>query len=107
MTKTPKSIPAFATEAEERARWEPQEPAAGLDRTKAEPVRLPNFQPSATAISPRLPVSLLERIKVAAHKRDAPYQSLIKMWLAEKVGARSAPAPDSEADALSIVRTTG
>ena len=43
-------------------------------------------QPSTTAISLRLPVSLLEQIKIAAHKRDVPYQSLIKMWLAEKVG---------------------
>jgi predicted DNA binding CopG/RHH family protein len=49
-------------------------------------VRLPNLQPSTTAISLRLPVSLLEEIKIAAHKRDAPFQSLIKMWLAEKVG---------------------
>jgi predicted DNA binding CopG/RHH family protein len=48
-------------------------------------VRLPNLQPSTTAISLRLPISLLEQIKIAAHKRDAPYQSLIKMWLAEKV----------------------
>jgi predicted DNA binding CopG/RHH family protein len=38
------------------------------------------------AISLRLPVSLLEQIKIAANKRDVPYQSLIKMWLSEKVG---------------------
>ncbi len=49
-------------------------------------MRLPNLQPSTTAISLRLPVSLLEQIKIAAHKRDVPYQSLIKMRLAEKVG---------------------
>ncbi len=48
--------------------------------------RFPNLKPSTTAISLRLPVSLLEQIKVAANKRDVPYQSLIKMWLAEKVG---------------------
>jgi predicted DNA binding CopG/RHH family protein len=48
-------------------------------------VRLPNLRPSTTSISLRLPVSLLERIKVAAHKRDVPYQSLIKTWLAEKL----------------------
>jgi predicted DNA binding CopG/RHH family protein len=42
--------------------------------------------PSTTAISLRLPVSLLEQIKIAAHKRDVPYQLLIKMWLSEKVG---------------------
>jgi predicted DNA binding CopG/RHH family protein len=48
-------------------------------------VRLPNLKPSSTAISLRLPVSLLERIKIAANKRDVPYQSLIKTWLAERV----------------------
>ncbi len=50
----------------------------------AERVRLPNLKPSTVAISLRLPVSLLERIKVAANKRDVPYQSLIKTWLAAK-----------------------
>ena len=46
----------------------------------------PNLKPSTTAISIRLPLGLLEQIKIAANKRDVPYQSLIKMWLAEKVG---------------------
>jgi predicted DNA binding CopG/RHH family protein len=49
-------------------------------------VRLPNLKPSTTVISLRVPSSVLERIKVAANKRDMPYQSLIKAWLAEKVG---------------------
>ena len=53
-------------------------------------MRLPNLEPSKTSISLRLPVSLLERIKIAAHKRDVQYQSLIKIWLAEKVGASDA-----------------
>jgi predicted DNA binding CopG/RHH family protein len=48
-------------------------------------VRLPNLKPSSAAISLRLPDGLLERIKIAANKRDAPYQSLITTWLAEKV----------------------
>ena len=54
------------------------------------------MQPSTTAISLRLPMSLLEQIKIAAHKRDVPYQSLIKMWLAEKVGGlrRDSTSPD-------------
>jgi len=86
MTKTRKSVPAFATEAEERAYWEREDSAGDLDWAKAEPVRFPILQPSTTAISLRLPVSLLEQIKIAAHKRDVPYQSLIKIWLAEKVG---------------------
>jgi predicted DNA binding CopG/RHH family protein len=56
-----------------------------LDWSQAERVRMPNLRPSTTSISLRLPVSLLERIKMAAHKRDVPYQSLIKTWLAEKL----------------------
>ena len=59
---------------------------ADLDWRRAQRVPLPNLQPSTTAISLRLPVSPLEEIKIAAHKRDVPYQSLIKMWLAEKMG---------------------
>jgi predicted DNA binding CopG/RHH family protein len=46
---------------------------------------MPNLKPSSSAISLRPPLPLLERIKIAANKRDVPYQSLIKMWLAEKV----------------------
>ena len=75
-----------ASEAEERAYWEREDSTADLDWRRAKRVRLPNLQPSTTAISLRLPVSLLEEIKIAAHKRDVPYQSLIKMWLSEKVG---------------------
>ncbi len=81
-----KAVPVFASEAEERAYWEATDSADKLDWSKARPVRLPNLKPSSTAISLRLPLSLLEAIKVQANKRDVPYQSLIKMWLAEKAG---------------------
>jgi predicted DNA binding CopG/RHH family protein len=80
-----KPIPTFKDEAEERRFWQSHDSADYLDWRKAERVRLPNLKPSTTAISLRLPVPLLERIKVAANKRDVPYQSLIKTWLAEKV----------------------
>ena len=85
MKRPSKSDPKFASEADERAYWEREDSTADLDWSRAERVRLPNLQPSTTAISLRLPVSLLEQIKIAAHKRDVPYQSLIKVWLAEKV----------------------
>ena len=49
------------------------------------PARFPNLKPTTRTISLRLPVALLERIKVEANKRDVPYQSLIKAWLAEDV----------------------
>ena len=81
-----KSIPVFKTEADERKFWESHDSADYIDWSRAEPVRFPNLKPSTTAISIRLPSGLLEQIKVAANKRDVPYQSLIKMWLAEKVG---------------------
>ena len=82
-----KPVPEFASEAEERRFWESHDSADYVDWSKAAAVRLPNLRPSTTSISLRLPVSLLEEIKVAAHKRDVPYQSLIKTWLAEKLEA--------------------
>jgi predicted DNA binding CopG/RHH family protein len=84
MSKTAKSIPKFRTEAEERRFWEAHDSSDLVDWSKAERVRLPNLKPSTTSISLRLPVTLLDQIKVAANKRDVPYQSLIKTWLAEK-----------------------
>jgi predicted DNA binding CopG/RHH family protein len=75
----------FNTETEERNFWEANDSAQLVDWSKAQHVRLPNLKPSATAISIRLPNSLLDRIKIAANKRDVPYQSLIKTWLAEKL----------------------
>lgn len=72
-------------EAKERAYWEVTDSAEIIDWSKAERVRFPNLKPTTKAISLRLPVSLLDRIKVEANRRDVPYQSLIKTWLAEKV----------------------
>ena len=85
MNRKSRTVPQFATETEERAFWESQDSTDHVDWSKAEKVRLPNLKPSSTSISLRLPNSLLERIKVAAGKRDVPYQSLIKIWLAEKI----------------------
>ena len=88
MSTNLKSIPKFRTEAEERRFWETHDSSNYVDWRKAERVRLPNLKPSTTSISLRLPVTLLERIKVAANKRDVSYQSLIKTWLAEKTEMR-------------------
>ena len=85
MGKSSERVPTFESEAAERRFWESHDSTDHVDWSKAERVRLPNLRPSTTSISLRLPVSLLERIKVAAHKRDVPYQSLIKTWLAEKL----------------------
>jgi predicted DNA binding CopG/RHH family protein len=88
MNKKLKPIPKFRSDAEERRFWETHNSSDYVDWNKAERVRLPNLKPSTESISLRLPVTLLERIKVAANKRDVPYQSLIKIWLAEKLGIR-------------------
>ncbi len=88
MSKPHKTAPEFKTEAEERAFWESHDSADFVDWSQAKPVRLPNLKPSTKTISLRLPVALLERIKMEANKRDVPYQSLIKAWLAEDVDRR-------------------
>ncbi len=88
MTKKRKTVPDFKNEAEEREFWESHDSGDYLDWDRAERVRFANLKPSSKSISLRLPVDLLEQIKVAANKRDVPYQSLIKIWLAEKVDAR-------------------
>lgn len=88
MIRKLRSAPSFRSEGEERQFWEESDSADYIDWNKAQRVRFPNLKPSTTSISLRLPVSLLERIKIAANKRDMPYQSLIKLWLAEKIDAR-------------------
>lgn len=88
MSSKRKPIPAFRSELEERRFWETHDSTDYVDWGKAERVRLPNLKPSTTSISLRLPIGLLDRIKIAANKRDMPYQSLIKAWLAEKVDSR-------------------
>ena len=87
MSRSTKQYPALGDEAEERQFWERHDSSAHVDWSKAERVRLPNLKPSTRSISLRLPVSLLERLKVEANKRDVPYQSLIKTWLAEKANS--------------------
>jgi predicted DNA binding CopG/RHH family protein len=87
MNKKYKTVPKFRSEAEERQFWETHDTADYFDLSTAQRVRFPNLKLSTTAISLRLPQGLLDQIKVAANKRDVPYQSLIKVWLAEKVDA--------------------
>jgi len=85
MKRKLKPIPRFRNEAEEREFWETHDSTDYLDWSKAQRVRFPNLKLSTTSISLRLPQGLLERVKVAANKRDVPYQSLIKVWLAERL----------------------
>jgi len=80
-----KAAPKFASGKDERAYWESNDSTAHLDWTKAQKVSLPNLKPTTKTISLRLPQHLLDSIKTAANSRDVPYQSLIKVWLQEKV----------------------
>ncbi|HBE91276.1 MAG TPA: hypothetical protein DDW55_01660 [Gammaproteobacteria bacterium] len=85
MSKKLKAIPEFANEEEERLFWEKHDSSDYLDWSKAKKVVLPNLKPTTKTISLRLPQHLLDSIKAAANARDVPYQSLIKVWLQEKL----------------------
>src|SRR6267142_6689979 len=89
MKKSLKTIPKFKTEAQERRFWEGRDSSEYVDWSKARSSRFPNLKPSTQSISLRLPASLLDNIKIEANRRDVPYQSLIKVWLAEKTAALS------------------
>ena len=83
-----KPIPKFASEKAERDYWESHDSTEHLDWTKAQKVTFPNLKPTTKTISLRLPKHLLDEIKAAANSRDVPYQSLIKIWLQEKLHSR-------------------
>ena len=83
--KKVKKIPKFKSQTEERAFWEKHDSSDYMDWNQAESISLSNLKPSTKTISLRLPESLLENIKIEANKRDMPYQSLIKVWLAEDI----------------------
>jgi len=85
MPKHKKALPEFRTEAEERAFWEQHDSSDYVDWSQAKSVSMPRLKPSTKTISLRLPENLLDRIRIEANKRDMPYQSLIKAWLAEDV----------------------
>ena len=80
-----KPIPEFASEAEERRFWETHDSAAYVDWSSAGFVRFPNLKPSTETISLRLPAGLLADLKALANKQDVPYQSLLKVFLADRV----------------------
>ncbi|HXR38651.1 MAG TPA: BrnA antitoxin family protein [Terracidiphilus sp.] len=84
-----KAIPEFKNEAEEFEFW--SSTSEGADSTKyvdwsqAKSAKFPNLKPSLRTISVRLPVAMIEDLKILANKRDVPYQSLLKVFLAERL----------------------
>ena len=89
MPKKVKDIPQFKTEAEEFKFWEKADTSEYFDLSKAERVVFPSLKPSTESISLRLPKHLLARIKELANSQDVPYQSLIKVYLADRVKEES------------------
>lgn len=85
MNKKLKPIPRFKSEDAEREFWAKADTSAYFDWDKAESVIFPNLKPTTKSISLRLPDYLLSRIKEIANSRDVPYQSLMKMFLADRV----------------------
>ena len=80
-----KHVPAFITEDEEREFWATHDSTEFVDWSKAKPTIFTNLKPSTRTISLRLPESIIAGLKVLANKRDVPYQSLLKVFLAERV----------------------
>lgn len=80
-----KPVPKFGSEEEERAFWAAHDSTEFVDWDSAERRRFPNLKPTLRTISLRLPVSMIEDLKVLASRRDVPYQSLLKVFLAERL----------------------
>lgn len=80
-----KNIPQFKTENEEREFWATADSTEYIEWENAKRTALPNLKPSTRKISLRLPQLMLEELKVLANKRDVPYQSLVKIYLAEGI----------------------
>lgn len=80
-----KRIPKFKSEAEERKFWQTHDSSEYVDWDEAERTVLPKLKPSTRTISLRLPESMIEELKLLANKKDVPYQSLLKVYLAEKL----------------------
>ncbi|PIR80154.1 MAG: hypothetical protein COU25_01615 [Candidatus Levybacteria bacterium CG10_big_fil_rev_8_21_14_0_10_35_13] len=80
-----KPVPKFKNEDEERDFWATADSTEYIDWSKAQEVIFPNLKPSTESISLRLPSYLLARIKELANKKDVPYQSLMKIFLSERI----------------------
>jgi predicted DNA binding CopG/RHH family protein len=83
--KSLKPIPQFESEDEEREFWATHDSVDHVDWSRAKPAVFPRLKPTTQTISLRLPEALLEHLKMLANKRDVPYQSLLKVFLAERI----------------------
>ncbi len=82
-----KALPKFKSEDAEREFWAQHDSTEFIDWRKGKRLILPRLKPSSQTISLRLPKPMLERLKLLANKRDVPYQSLLKVFVAERLAA--------------------
>jgi predicted DNA binding CopG/RHH family protein len=80
-----KDVPHFKNENKEREFWAKQDSTEYIDWKGGKNVKFPNLKPSLKSVSIRLPESMIEQLKIIANKKDVPYQSLVKIYLFEKV----------------------
>jgi predicted DNA binding CopG/RHH family protein len=80
-----KDLPKFSSEEEERQFWSTHDSTDFVDWSQARRGVFPNLKPSTKTISLRLPQSMLEELKLLANKKDVPYQSLVKVFLSERI----------------------
>jgi predicted DNA binding CopG/RHH family protein len=85
MSTTKKKIPEFKSEESERQFWAKHDSTEFIDWSVGERQKFPNLKPSLRTISIRLPAAMIEDLKILANKRDVPYQSLLKIFLAERL----------------------
>lgn len=106
-SKTKPPVPRHANEDAEREYWAEHDSTEHVDWSRARPLRLPDLKPTLRSISLRLPEYMIEQLKALANRRDVPYQSLLKIFLAERLqqelGGPGGPASAKEASAASGV----
>ena len=93
-----KKIPKFKDEDTEREFWSNADSTEYIDWSQAQKLVLPNFRPTLRTISLRLPESMIAELKLLANQRDVPYQSLLKVFLAERIKEERTAKINNEAD---------
>lgn len=93
-----KKVPSSKTEKAEREFWAKHDSAGYVDWSHGRRLPLPNLQPSVRTISLRLPESMLEELEVLANRDDVPYQSLIKVFLADRIRREQGATQQADGD---------
>ena len=108
MKTTKKELPEFKNEMEERKFWEEHDSTDYLNWEESQIARFPKLKPTTKSISIRLPQDLIDDLKILANKRDVPYQSLLKVFLAEKIEdefGKKYTGPVNQDNTLNVLQT--